>query len=218
MRPLTDKIPKPLAPAGGGRRLLDWQIDALVKAGVRDIVLNIAHLSGLFVPALGHERLGARLTYSVEGACYEESLETKGGIVKALPLLTDGEEPFIVCAGDIVTDFDYRRLLSRRGEILSGAAAAHLVLVPNPPFHQEGDMGLLSDGRVARNPKSYTFSGIGIYSPKIFTKERAAFEKLFPWLYGFADAGLVTGEVWTGLWKNVGTVSELEALQASADS
>lgn len=50
------------------------------------------------------------MTISQEGSSISDALETKGGIVKALPLLSDGQEPFVVVSGDIVTAFDYASL------------------------------------------------------------------------------------------------------------
>ena len=109
MRPLTDTTPKPLLYAGE-RRLIDWSVDGLVKVGITQLVINAAHLSDTFEPALGTHYRGAQIRYSIEGKNYDESLETLGGIARALPMLTDGNEPFIVVAGDIVSDFDFSRL------------------------------------------------------------------------------------------------------------
>src|SRR5262245_44607709 len=52
MRPLTDTVPKPLLKAGG-RRLIEWQIDGLARAGVRDVVINTAHLPDAVEQTLG---------------------------------------------------------------------------------------------------------------------------------------------------------------------
>ncbi len=151
MRPLTDATAKPLLMAGG-RRLIEWQLEALARAGVRDIVINTAHLPQQFEDALGDgARHGVRLAWSREGERAEDALETLGGIVRALPRL--GSAAFIVVSGDIVTDYDYRALRERARAIDAGAADAHLVLVDNPPFHPRGDMGL-ADGLVA--PRSRT--------------------------------------------------------------
>ena len=211
MRPLTDVLPKPLLMAGS-RRLIDWPIDALVRAGITDVVINTAHLSDTFLPALGQSYRGARITYSVEGKNYDESLETLGGIAKALPLLSDGKEPFIVVAGDIATDFDFTTLLGEPAQrIRTGDALAHLVLVPNPDFHPEGHRGLF-DEKVPRGNRSYTYSSIGLFSPSLFKEVPVVFSKLFPWFYRFIDEGRVTGEVFNGFWENVGTPDALEKL------
>lgn len=211
MRPLTDQLPKPLLKAGD-RRLIDWSIDSLRGAGIDEVVVNIAHLADTFYPILGESYRGVRIIYSREGATYGESLETLGGIVKALPLLSgDTDEPFIVVAGDIATDFDFSRLVAQRERLLQGQIDAHLVLVPNPDFHLEGDMGL-EKGKVTRKVRTHTFSSIGIYSPRIFREEAVRFEKLFPWLYQFIDSGRVSGEIYFGYWNNVGTPLALEDL------
>ena len=145
MRPLSDETAKPLLRAGG-RRLIEWQIDALVRAGVREIVVNTAHLALQIEETLGDgRRYGTRLRYSREGERAEDALETLGGIVRAAPLL--GAAPFIAASSDIVTDFDYGRLAAPLAAVARGEIDAHLVLVDNPPFHAAGDMGL-ADGRI----------------------------------------------------------------------
>ena len=134
-------------------------------------------------------------------------METKGGIVKALPLLSDGEEPFVVVSGDIVTAFDYASLEKAADRIRKGEIVGHLVWVPNPSFH-DGDMDL-KDGLINRADKKYTYGNIAVFSPKIFAGEKPEFSKLFPWLYQFVDQQLVSGEIYKGPWANVGTPEEL---------
>lgn len=209
MRPLSDRTPKPLL-RYRGKRMADWQIDGMHRVGITHFVINTAHLANQFPEQLGDgSERGIRIEYSVEGSSESEALETLGGIAKALPLLSpDGETPFIVAAGDIVTEFDYGRLVSEAPRLSSGSADAHLVLVPNPEFHPEGDMGL-SGGLVVREPRMYTYSSIGIFSPRIFEGVPAVRAKLFPWLYRFCDAGRVTGELFKGAWKNIGTPEQL---------
>jgi MurNAc alpha-1-phosphate uridylyltransferase len=209
MRPLSDRIAKPLLSAGG-KRLIEWQIEALARAGVRDLVINLAHLADSFEPVLGDGmRHGVRIQYSREGATAEQALETLGGVVRALPLL--GGAPFIAVSGDIVTDFDYRHLQAHAQAISLGAADAHLVLVDNPPFHPGGDMGL-AQGRITRATPWLTYANIAVFSPRLFAAEAPVRKKLFPWLYGFADSGRVTGERHAGRWYNIGTPDDLEAL------
>src|SRR5690606_17862272 len=105
MRPLTDHTPKPLLQAGG-RRLIDYQLDALARAGFVDVVINHAHLGAQIEQALGDgSRYGVRIRYSPEG---EKALETGGGIFRALPLLGDG--PFLVVNGDVWTDYPFAQI------------------------------------------------------------------------------------------------------------
>jgi len=209
MRPLSDQIAKPLLSAGG-KRLIEWQIAALVEAGIREFVINLAHLADTFEPVLGDGmHYGAQIRYAREGSVAEEALETLGGIINALPLL--GPAPFVAVSGDIVCDFDYRHLQAHAQAISLGAADAHLVLVDNRPYHPGGDMGL-AGGRISRAMPWFTYANIAVLSPRLFAGEAPGKKKLFPWLYRFAENGRVTGERHAGRWFNVGTPADLEAL------
>jgi MurNAc alpha-1-phosphate uridylyltransferase len=206
MRPLTDATPKPLLVAGG-KPLIAWHIEALVRAGMRDIVINHAHLGHMIEAALGDgTRFGARIRYSPEG----EALETAGGIANALPLL--GDAPFLVVNGDIFCDYDFATLPA-----LAAGDLAHLVLVPSPPHHPHGDFAL-NGNRVTASPPTphsplLTFSGIGLYLPSLFAGmapgERA---KLAPLLRKAISAGQVSGELFAGRWTDVGTPGRLGEL------
>ncbi len=210
MRPLTDDVPKPLLMAGG-RRLIEWQLDRLARAGIRDIVVNVAHLPEQFEAVLGTgEGYGVTLSLSREGGQADDALETLGGIVRALPLL--GGTPFVVVSGDIVTDFDYATLQEPAAAIAAGAADAHLVLVDNPVFHLHGDMGCV-DGRIDPDAaRRLTYANIGVFAPRLFDGLQPVRARLFPWLYAAARAGRVTGEHFRGRWYNVGTPAELARL------
>jgi MurNAc alpha-1-phosphate uridylyltransferase len=180
---------------------------------VHDLVINTAHLATQFEDALGDgARHGARIRYSREGTRAEDALETLGGIVHALPLLTEGaaDAPFIAVSGDIVCDYDYRALLAR-APALAGEYDAHLVLVDNPPFHPRGDMGL-ADGRITTATPWLTYANIALLAPRLFAGEPAGRRKLFPWLYRAADEGRVSGEHFRGRWYNIGTPDDLATL------
>ena len=208
LRPLSDTLPKPLLKAGG-RTLIEWQIEKLAAAGFGNLVINHSHLGSLIEDALGDgRRFGVRIRYSPENP----ALETAGGIVKALPML--GKGPFAVVSGDIHTDFDYARLEERIAAIAENPQerAAHFVLVDNPPWHPEGDMGL-SDGRVTREGPRLTYGNISVFHPALFRDiVPGTWLKIFPWAYRFVEEGRVTGEHFQGAWDNVGTPDQLEAL------
>lgn len=209
MRPLTDIVPKPLLEAGG-TPLIVRHIERLVRAGIREIVVNHAHLGWRIEQALGDgARFGARIAYSPEA----EALETAGGIAHALPLL--GDAPFAVINGDIACDYDFGRLAQIAEAMVPRALLAHLVLVPNPPHHAGGDFAL-HEGRIAQaDGARLTFSGIGVYLPELFAAiRRGAKAKLAPLLCEAIRAGRVSGELHQGLWVDVGTPERLERLDA----
>ena len=201
MRPLTDRIPKPLMVAGG-KPLIVHLIDALVAAGTSEIVVNHAHLGSQIVDYLGDgARFGARILYSDEG---QGALETGGGIFKALPLIHS--DPFLVVNGDIWTDFPFERLPQR----LSGVA--HLVLVDNPAHHPEGDFALEGDRVRCDGGESLTFSGIGVYAKALFAACQPGKFQLAPLLRAAMVRDNVTGQHYPGRWVDVGTPERLELL------
>ncbi len=133
MRPLTDTVPKPLLKVAA-KSLIEYHIEALVKAGITELVINLAWLGKKIEAQLGDgSQFGTKITYSRE----EQALETAGGIIKVLSIL--GEEPFIVINGDIFTDYPFAQLLSPIRGAMNADQTAHLVLVPNPEHHKKGD-------------------------------------------------------------------------------
>ena len=132
--------------------------------------------------------------------------------MQALPLLP--REPFLVVSADIYTEFDYASLHERIARIAADPqdCAAHFVLVDNPPWHPQGDMGI-AEGRVTRAGPKLTYGNISVFHPRMFEGiEQGAHFRLFPWAYRFVEEGRVTGERFTGEWDNVGTPAHLEAL------
>ncbi len=215
MRPLSDHTPKPLLRVGA-RALIEWQIVRLVQAGIRDIVINVAHQAQKIEDALGNgQRWDARIRYSVEGTRAQDALETLGGVVKALPLLDTGDEPFLVLASDLYTDYDYRQLQAPAHVLARGECDAHLVLVDNPPYHPKGDLGLSADARITLTPPLLTYSSIGLFTPRLFAHERVQRGRLFPWMNPCIERGRVSGERYTGTWHNVGTPQDLAQLNAA---
>jgi MurNAc alpha-1-phosphate uridylyltransferase len=200
MRPLTDLTPKPLLKAGG-LPLLEHTIVRLSASGFREVIVNTAHLGEQIVEYFGDgSRWGVNLQYSPE----ETALETGGGIFRALPML--GPEPFLVINGDIACNFPYETLKKRKIPL------AHLVLVPNPPHHPAGDFALSENGLVESvGSEKFTFSGVGVYRPELFSDCQEPRFPLAPLLRSAMGAGGVTGEVFGGFWMDIGTVERLEA-------
>ena len=212
LRPLTDVTPKPLL-AVGGKPLIVWQVERLVGGGFTELVINHAWLGKQIEAALGDgSRFGARIVYSRE----REALETAGGVVAALQLLTRDaiDEPFAVVSADIYTDFDYARLAAPVAALRASypRVAAHLVLTDNPPHHPHGDMALV-DGFVARRGVLLNYANIGVFHPRVFDGLLSGEKlKLFPWAYRLVDERRVSGETFRGVWENIGARAQLDAL------
>lgn len=211
LRPLTRLLPKPLITVGGVSMVLR-QLLALRQAGITEVVMNLAHGADAVSVSLGDgTRWNMQFHYSREGTRAGDALETLGGIAKSLDWLTDnGRLPyFVAVAGDIVTDYDYAKLVKRADawSVEGRSADAHLVLVPNPSYHQAGDMVLSSDGKISRfgTGERLTFSSLGLYAADAFATVSAVRAPLFPWLW----ERRLTGEKYEGAWANVGDPAEL---------
>ncbi len=208
MRPLTDHCPKPMLFAGG-KPLIVWHIERLVRAGLREIVINHAHLGHMLEERLGDgSEWGASISFSPEG----EALETAGGIATAMSLL--GDSPFLVVNGDVYCEMDFATFCARALARITQGRVAHLALVDNPPHHAEGDFVLDASGLILRDGGArFTFSGVGVYRPELFAGLEAGVKaKLAPLLFSAIDTGRLSGEHFQGRWEDVGTPQRLAAL------
>jgi MurNAc alpha-1-phosphate uridylyltransferase len=202
MRPLTDDVPKPLLRAGG-KPLIAHHVQALARAGIREVIINLAWQGERIRDYLGDgSRYGLSLVYSDEGA---EALETGGGVYRVLPRLAPG--PFWLVNGDVFCAFEF----SARD--LGSGIEGHLVLVPNPDHHPAGDFSLVDDLVRPRNGASLTYSGIALLDPKLFQGSTAGKFPLAPLLVSAARRGVISGERFDGLWTDVGTPARLAALE-----
>lgn len=197
LRPFTDHTPKPLLEVRG-KPLIEWHLEALAAAGIRQVVINTAWLEEQFPAALGDgSRWGLALQYSMEGRDHGGALETAGGIAKALPALG---EIFWVVSGDVfLPGFAFRGTLR-------DDRACHLWMVPNPPHHARGDFGLDADGRLGQTEPRFTWASVGLFRRSMFGAIVPGTRlPLRPVLDNEIAAGRAGGEVWNGAWTDVGT-------------
>ena len=218
MRPLTDHTPKPLIEVRG-KRLIEWHLEALARAGVRDVVVNTAWLEEQFPATLGDgSRYGVNITYSFEGRDHGGALETAGGIAKALPLLADPPDgAFWVVSGDVfVPEFRFDAADARR--FSDSDALGQLWMVDNAPHHPKGDFGIAADGLASRavDPK-FTWASIGLFRAALF-EDIAVGTKLAlrPKLELALDQRRLRAVKYDGHWTDVGTMERLASLQESA--
>ena len=205
MRPLTDKIPKPLLIVGG-EPLIVHHLVRLQAAGFSEIIINVSHLGEQIKNTLGSgEKYGVNIVYSHE----EEPLESGGGVLKALPLL--GADPFLLVNGDIWCDFSFESFF------LPENFLSRVLLVKNPEQHPSGDFCLDVGKPIQNQPDlfkvyssgparyTYTFSGVSILSPEMFEQQEPGKFSLVPLLREQMNQGSVCGHLHTGSWVDVGT-------------
>ena len=240
MRPLTDALPKPMLRVQG-KPLMQWQMEAVARAGVQDVVINTAWLGDCISDYFGSRfaqplptpdaavatsAQQIRIAYSQEGIDFGGALETAGGIVRALPHLSD---VFWVLAGDVFAPaFVFSDAAVRR--FATSKKLAHLWLVPNPEHNPGGDFGLAprspgtpGDALLALNhcETQYTYSTIGLFRRTLFAppycdipvgNPQGVKAKLAPILRAAMDDARVTAELYTGNWTDVGTPERLALL------
>jgi len=205
-----------------GKSLIEYHIEALVKAGISELIINHAWMGEKIEAYLGDgARYGASIHYSPE----VQALETAGGIKQALYFFDD--EPFIVLNGDVFTDYPFTRLIAPAEDLLSSHSStqsgsdimAHLVLINNPIHHSQGDFycidHLVYDQLKAPQVQKYTFSGIACYSPDFFRSIKAGKQALAPMLRTAMATQQVSGEIYQGNWWDIGTPERLEELNLS---
>ena len=202
---LTQNCPKPLLKVKG-RCLIDWHLIKLCDAGFKDVVINVAYLLKDIIEFVGDgSKWGLNIYISEE----EQALETAGGIKQAIKHL--GDEPFAVINADIFSNYNYQNLKNRS---LENERIGHLVLVNNPEHNLKGDFGIMDDGILTMNSeRPLTFSGIAIYDPKFFSELTEGNKiKLAPILETAINKKCIQGELFEGLWSDVGTPERLKMI------
>lgn len=215
LRPLTDHTPKPLLEVQG-RRLVDWHLAALARAGVSQVVINTAWLEPMFPAALGDGSAhGLSILWSHEARDHGGALETAGGIAAALHWLGDC---FWVVAGDVfLPGFEFHE--SDASQFAAGDELARLWLVPNAPHHPQGDYGVDERGRASADLRPRrTWASVGLFRRALFEGvvpgRRLA---LRPLLDQAAAAGRLGAVAWDGEWTDVGTPERLAAARRGAE-
>jgi MurNAc alpha-1-phosphate uridylyltransferase len=206
LRPLTDTTPKSLVEVRG-QSLLERHLENIREAGITDVVINLGWLGEQIMERIGSgEAYGVNVVYSPEG---DNILETGGGIHRALPML--GGDPFVVVNADTYTDMPVPAIELAKEQM------GHLVLVPNPDYRDSGDFGL--EGGLISNSGdvTHTFSGLAVYRPEFFAGCEAGRFSIVPLLREAADAGLLQGSLYEGLWADVGTPARLAEIDELSD-
>lgn len=209
MRPLTDRVPKPLIEVAG-RPLIEHAIARLAAAGVRELVVNLGYLGARIREHLGDgASLGVQIAYSDEG---DPPLETGGGVFRALARL--GDAPFLLVNADVYSEFAFAPLAARAATFPEHDMA-HLVLVPNPDHVRDGDFGLANGRALNGGAERLTYSGLSILRPELFLDCEEGRFPLAPLLRRAAACDEVSAERYDGRWSDVGTPERLAQLEAA---
>jgi N-acetyl-alpha-D-muramate 1-phosphate uridylyltransferase len=221
MRPLTDKIPKPLV-AVAGKPLLDHVLDRLAEAGVETAVVNVHYLAGQIEHHLAERELAGRqaprIVISDERG---ELLDTGGGVVKALPVL--GTAPFFHLNADTIWIDGVKPNLVSLAEMFDpGRMDALLLLAATSTsvgYSGRGDFTMAPDGRLIRRPERevvpFVYAGVAILNPALFSTAPPGAFSLNLLFDRAIEAGRLYGLRLEGVWMHVGTPESIAAAEAA---
>lgn len=213
MQPLTNFTPKPLLKVGD-RYLIEFHLEKIAKAGIRDVVINTHWLAEQIPAALGSgDKWGLNIRYSHE----PELLETAGGIRQVLKyLIDDDSETFLLINGDVYFDWELGGWLNKAQSLMKDKQA-FLALVPNPKHHLDGDFCVQSETneltlKKSANDQASTYSGLGLYKAALFSVLDLGYRPLGPLLKAAIEQQSIIGQVESAYWLDVGTPERLEEL------
>jgi MurNAc alpha-1-phosphate uridylyltransferase len=214
MRPLTDKLPKPLIKVGG-RALIDHCLDRLADSGVERAIVNVHWLADQIEAHLARRR-SPKILISDERS---KLLDQGGGIKHALPMI--GKDPFLICNTDAFWIEGPRSNLARLAAAFDSEAMDILLLVAAGAgavgVDWPGDFTMSREGaltpREPRHVAPFVYTGVGIVKPELFASEPAEVFRLAPYFHAAAAKGRLYGVRLDGLWVHVGrpeTIAEAE--------
>ncbi len=193
MMPLTRDLPKPMLKIGNVT-LIEDKIIKLSEIGIESIVINTGYLGEYIRDHVGDgSKFGIRISISNEG---EQPIGTAEGVRKTIEFFNG--ENFILVNADIWTNYSFIDL--KRHELLG--SLGHIILTKRPKYHS-GDFNL--ENNILNVGNTYTYTGIGVYSPKLFTEHKDK------------DLGIIlkkdksiTADIFSGKWDDIGTPERLK--------
>jgi MurNAc alpha-1-phosphate uridylyltransferase len=214
MRPLTDRMPKPLVPVAG-RALLDHVLDKLGNAGVSQAIVNVHYLPDQIIDHVT-ARAKPRVTISDER---DQVLGTGGGVVKALPLL--GAAPFFLVNADTMWIDGVRPNLARLAEAFDPARMDVLLLMAPTTssigYDGSGDYAMLADGALRKRREHqvvpFVYAGAAIMSPSLFASAPKGEFSLIRLFDSANEQERLFGLRLDGVWMHVGTPDAVDAAE-----
>jgi MurNAc alpha-1-phosphate uridylyltransferase len=214
MRPLTDKLPKPLV-AVGGKPLINHVLDRLAAAGVETAVVNVHHFADQLEQHLKPRR-APKIVISDER---DAVLGTGGGVAKALPLL--GPAPFFLVNSDTLWIDGVKSNLERLAAAFRpDRMDALLLLAPTATsvgYSGRGDFSMAADGRLRRRNERdvvpFVYAGIAMLSPALFKDAPGGAFALTQVLDRAIEQERLFGLRLEGVWMHVGTPDAVAAAE-----
>src|SRR3954467_1650835 len=214
MRPLTDKMPKPLVQVAG-QPLLDHVLDKLGNAGVSEAVVNVHYLPDQIIEHT-RRRSCPRVIISDER---DQVLGTGGAVVKALPLL--GNAPFFHVNADTMWIDGVRPNLARLAETFDPARMDILLLMAPTTtsigYAGRGDYAMLPDGALRKRKEHqvvpFVYAGAAIMSPSLFADAPTGEFSLTKMFDRANEQERLFGLRLDGVWMHVGTPDAVRAAE-----
>jgi len=214
MRPLTDKMPKPLVRVAGSA-LLDHVLDKLGEAAVTEAVVNVHYLPDQIIDHT-KGRTRPRVIISDER---DQVLGTGGAVVKALPLL--GKAPFFHVNADTMWIDGVRPNLARLAETFDAARMDILLLMAPTAssigYGGRGDYTMLPDGALRKRREHqvvpFVYAGAAIMSPSLFADAPTGEFSLTRMFDRANEQERLFGLRLDGVWMHVGTPDAVQAAE-----
>jgi MurNAc alpha-1-phosphate uridylyltransferase len=214
MRPLTDRMPKPLVPVAGSP-LLDHVLDKLADAGVSEAIVNVHYLPDQIIDHVAR-RSHPKVIISDER---DTVLGTGGGVVKALPLL--GNAPFYHLNADTMWIDGVRPNLARLAETFDPARMDILLLMAPTAssigYSGSGDYAMTPDGALRKRKENqvvpFVYAGVAIMSPSLFKDAPRGEFSLTRMFDRASEQERLFGLRMDGVWMHVGTPDAVRAAE-----
>lgn len=198
LRPLSNKIPKPLLKIQE-QSLISRHLRSLSNVGITEIFINVHHLAFDIISEIGSgEHYGVNITYSIE----DPLLETAGALIKINNWL---DSNIIIISADIYTDFNYGSLAIPNG-------SKGMIVLNNCQDHQEGDFGISGHLAVKNSKVKYNYANIAILNKSCFAGYPSGNRKLVEIFDDLIEQKQLAAKIYRGLWHNVGTLEKLKQL------
>ncbi|MCB1541931.1 MAG: nucleotidyltransferase family protein [Rhodoblastus sp.] len=211
MRPITNRIPKPLVEIGG-KAMLDHMLDRLADGGVARAIVNVHHLPDQIEAHL-RGRTRPQIIISDERS---KLLDQGGGIRKVLPLIGDAD--FFICNTDAVWIEGPQSTIAAMRQAWKPEEMDVLLLVAatsgSVGVDWPGDFHMAPDGRLTkraeREVSAFVYAGVGIIKASLFEDAQDDVFRLAPYFFRAAEAGRLYGVRLSGQWLHVGSPGAIE--------